>query len=191
MARQKMLTNPDKAAWMRSMLAEYERRLMKYAIKLCQGDVERARDVVQDTFLRLWKADRARVESHPAEWLYTVCRNRAIDIKRKESRMKVVPDPAPDTGADGASVATGPSQDIEAEQNRQKKSVALALNSLSDKQQEVIRLKFQGGLSYREISRVTGHSVTNVGYILHTAIEKLRKTVAPRHAALIARSQAG
>jgi len=176
---------------MRSVLAKYERPLMKYATKLCHGDVERAQDVVQDCFLRLWKADWNKVQDHTAEWLYTVCRNRAIDIKRKESRMTVVPDLAPDSGAEAANTATAPLQDVQAEQNRQKKSVAEALTSLSDKQQEVIRLKFQAGLSYREIARVTGYSVTNVGYLLHTAIEKLRKTVAPRHAALIARSQAG
>lgn len=180
-----------KRAWMQGVISSFEAPLMKYATRMCSGDIERARDVVQDTFLKLWKADSERVQSHTAEWLYTVCRNRAIDIKRKEGRMTVMADPAPDSGASGASVATAATQDVVAEENRQRQSVAAAMGGLSDKQQEVIRLKFQGGLSYREISGVTGYSVTNVGYLLHTAIEKLRKTVAPRHAALMARGQAG
>jgi RNA polymerase sigma-70 factor (ECF subfamily) len=41
-------------------------------------------------------------------------------------------------------------------------------------QQEVVRLKFQNSLSYKEISAITGLSVTNVGYLLHTAIQTLR-----------------
>ena len=38
-----------------------------------------------------------------------------------------------------------------------------------------MRLKFQNGLSYKEISRVTELSVSNVGYLIHTAIQKLRQ----------------
>ena len=37
------------------------------------------------------------------------------------------------------------------------------------------RLKFHGGLSYREIAEVMGITSTNVGFILHTAISKLRQ----------------
>ena len=46
---------------------------------------------------------------------------------------------------------------------------------LSDNQQEVVRLKFQENLSYREIADVTGLSVSNVGFLLHTAVMKLRE----------------
>jgi RNA polymerase sigma factor (sigma-70 family) len=46
---------------------------------------------------------------------------------------------------------------------------------LPDRQQEVLRLKFNAGLSYKEIAEVTGLTSTNVGFILHTAIAKLRK----------------
>ena len=49
------------------------------------------------------------------------------------------------------------------------------LSNLPANQQEVVRLKFSGGLSYREISEVTGLSVTNVGFLLHTAIKALRE----------------
>ncbi len=51
------------------------------------------------------------------------------------------------------------------------------LAKLPANQQEVVRLKFSGGLSYREISEVTGLSVTNVGFLLHTAIKALRQKV--------------
>ena len=49
--------------------------------------------------------------------------------------------------------------------------------TLTSNQQEVLRLKFHGGLSYQEIADVTGLTKTNVGFILHTAITKLRQTV--------------
>lgn len=49
------------------------------------------------------------------------------------------------------------------------------LTRLPDNQQEVIRLKFQQGLSYKEISSVTGLSVTNVGFLIHTGLKRLRE----------------
>jgi RNA polymerase sigma-70 factor (ECF subfamily) len=48
------------------------------------------------------------------------------------------------------------------------------LGQLSANKQEVIRLKFQEGMSYRQISDVTGLTVSNVGYLLHTALAELR-----------------
>ena len=47
--------------------------------------------------------------------------------------------------------------------------------TLPDRQQEVLRLKFHGGLSYKEIAEIMELTSTNVGFILHTAISKLRQ----------------
>ena len=61
--------------------------LLRYATRLFHGDADRAQDVVQDTFVRLLAQPRAQVEDHLVEWLFTVCRNRALDLLRKEGRM--------------------------------------------------------------------------------------------------------
>jgi RNA polymerase sigma-70 factor (ECF subfamily) len=57
-----------------------------------------------------------------------------------------------------------------------------ALAGLPASQQEVIRLKFQNGLSYKDIGRITGHSVGNVGYLIHTGIKTLRQRLAAQAA---------
>ena len=49
------------------------------------------------------------------------------------------------------------------------------LGTLPANQQEVIRLKFQHGLSYREISRVTKLTQSNVGFLIHTGLKALRQ----------------
>ena len=46
---------------------------------------------------------------------------------------------------------------------------------MTPNQREVIRLKFQNDLSYKEIAEVTGLSATNVGFLLHVALKKLRE----------------
>jgi RNA polymerase sigma-70 factor (ECF subfamily) len=130
--------------------------------------------VVQETFLKLWQADRAQVDGHLAEWLYTVCRNQALDLRRKDRRMvPLEKDGAIETPDDK------PSAGEQLEKRQEENRVLDAFASLSGKQQEVLRLKFQGGLSYAEISRVTGLSVSNIGYIIHTGIQALRARVAP------------
>ena len=52
------------------------------------------------------------------------------------------------------------------------------IDHLPPNQQEVIRLKFQQGFSYKEISRITQLSVTNVGFLIHTAVTRLRREFA-------------
>ena len=52
--------------------------------------------------------------------------------------------------------------------------VMATLEKLSDNQREVIRLKFQQNLSYREISEATGLAAGNVGFLLHTGLKRLR-----------------
>ncbi len=49
------------------------------------------------------------------------------------------------------------------------------LDQLPDNQQEVVRLKFQNEMTYQEIADVTGLTVTNVGFLLHTALKRLRE----------------
>jgi len=51
------------------------------------------------------------------------------------------------------------------------------LGGLSPSQRETMRLRFQGGLSYREIAQVTGMTVNHVGVTLHTALQQLRERI--------------
>ena len=51
------------------------------------------------------------------------------------------------------------------------------LETLPKNQREVVYLKFQGDLSYKEISEVTELSVSHVGVLIHTALRAIRKRV--------------
>ena len=162
------MEEPDKSEWIRSALAQHESSLLRYAVSIT-GDPDRARDVVQDTFLRLWSEDPVRLNGCLAEWLFTVCRHRAIDVQRKENRMTALTDIDMETRA---SQEPDPAQ--AAEQSESTGAVLRLLDTLPPNQREVIRLKFQSGLSYQEISRITSLTVTNVGFLLHTGLKTLR-----------------
>ncbi|MEM7784129.1 MAG: sigma-70 family RNA polymerase sigma factor, partial [Planctomycetota bacterium] len=136
-------------------------------------DLETARDVVQDTFLQMCRKANDEIRPRLAQWLYTVCRNRAIDVCRKERRMKLASE---DHLANSVADKNDPQQNPVAAMEKEEAAAGLIaqVSTLPDRQQEILRLKFNAGLSYKEIAEVTGLTSTNVGFILHTAISKLR-----------------
>ena len=164
-------TNND-AAWLRSVIQQHETHLLQYSARLL-GDVERARDVTQDTFLELCRQPRSRVERHVRQWLFTVCRNRATDVLRKEQRMRTLDEQKSEQLADHG----GDPQVVSERREMAGQAVAI-LETLPANQREVIRLKIQHALSYREISEVTGLSISNVGFLLHTGINTIRTRLA-------------
>ena len=159
----------SQSEWVRKALLKYEGPLVRYAQRIT-GELELARDVVQETFLKLCRQDRAEVEGHLSQWLFTVCRNRALDVQRKERRMTTT------TALDQRSSRAGAdAPGAAAEQKDSMARVLQQLDRLPDNQQDVIRLKFQNELSYREISEITGLTVSNVGFLLHVGLKRLRE----------------
>lgn len=156
----------DRRQWIEAALAQYECRLLRYARRLV-GE-ERALDVVQETFLKLCRDDLPPINGSLGPWLYTVCRNLAFDLLRKESRM-----PATLEHEAPATATSEPHEQTELRDSTQQ--VLHELHQLTTNQQECLRLKFEGGLTYREIADITGLSVSNVGFTIHTAIQKLRQ----------------
>jgi RNA polymerase sigma factor (sigma-70 family) len=152
-----------------SAQADFEGPLTGYAAGLLGGDWDRARDVVQDTFIKLHRQDPEMIQGRLKSWLYTVCRNRSIDVLRKENPMLSSGGEAFENLNDSA---LDPSRAME--ERERHAEVMTFLDRLPENQREVIRLKFQGDLSYKEISDVTGLSVSNVGFLIHTGIKRLR-----------------
>lgn len=159
--------------WVRSALDEFEGPLLRYAQRIT-GDIELARDVVQETFLRLCRENPTELDGRLAQWLFTVCRNYSIDVRRKEMRMTNLAAPLADE-----TPTPQPSPEVETTIRDEAEHVLGMLDNLPDNQQEVIRLKFQNGMLYRQIAEVTGLTVTNVGFLLHRGLKTLRQKVKP------------
>jgi RNA polymerase sigma-70 factor (ECF subfamily) len=161
----------ERQRWISQAVAEHERRLLRYAHHLL-GDEQAAADAVQDAFCRLCREDPGRLNGHLAQWLYTVVRHRAMDQLRKERPMSGQTSVILESRSDGAA---GPAQRVEEGESGGR--ALEAIGRLPRAQQEVVRLRFQQGLSYKQIAAVTGHTATNVGFLLHTAIKTLRQTL--------------
>lgn len=141
------------------LIGAHEHKLVAYSVRFT-GDLEASREIVQETFLKL--CDRWRkVERKAVPWLYTVCRNASIDYCRRNGRLRPL-----------WKEAELRSEGTEVWQNLS--FLQKLLEPLSQNEREVLRLKFQAGLSYKDISDVTHLSVSNVGVILHGAMKKLK-----------------
>jgi RNA polymerase sigma-70 factor (ECF subfamily) len=147
----------------------FEIPLLQYARRItCDSD--RARDVVQETFIKLQRNGALRREDEPATWLFTVCRNAALNMCRKERRMMYVDEELIE--------ALESEQPMPFDQLEQKEATGFLLRIVSTlplRQQEVIQLKFQNNLSYQQIAEIMQTTANNVGVLLHTALKTLRE----------------
>jgi len=155
------MNDTRKSRWIVEALDLHERSLIRFACWIL-NDFESAREVVQETFLRLCKEDPDRVSGHLAQWLFTVCRNLAYDVRRKETRMAPL-------GQIEAGMAPG------LDEKQTVSEILQVVETLPRNQREVIYLKFQCDLSYKEISEITKLSVSNVGFLIHTAVRNIRQ----------------
>ncbi|MBB5035843.1 RNA polymerase sigma factor [Prosthecobacter dejongeii] len=154
----------------RRALDQYESNLIAYTAGILNGDYERARDVVQDALLKLYLTDPDKVRDNLKAWLFTVCRNRALDILRKDHRLDLGNDDAMDSA-----VSFDPDPAENADSQELHARLWELVEKLRPNQREVIRLKFMHDCSYQQIADVTGLTVGNVGFIMHVAIKKLRE----------------
>lgn len=129
-----------------------------------------AEDLTSLTFEKAWRA-RARYRSELAgvgTWLMAIARNVAIDHYRSR-RLRVT---APLEEADG--IAGGETPEEHAVRRSEAERLARMLEELTDRERELVSLKYGAGLSNREIARLTGLTETNVGSILHRSVKALR-----------------
>jgi len=170
---ERQLKQPERVAAFEAVVSHYEARLIRYAARIT-GCNDVAQDVVQETFIRLFRKWTEALEPSPmlSGWLFRVAHNRAVDLVRTRSRRTDVEtrhaEEQPDTVAPLAGQSGVGEQAIRAE---------AALRILSLREQQLVILKVYEEKTYKEISDITGLSAGNVGYILHHAMKKMSRVL--------------
>jgi len=147
----------------------FEIPLLQYAQRITNNR-EQARDCVQETFVKFQRNGALRREDEPATWLFTVCRNAALNVCRKEKRMMYVDEEVIESCES--------EQPMPFDQLEKKEATGFLLRIVSTlplRQQEVIQLKFQNEFSYQQIAEIMQTTANNVGVLLHTALKTLRQ----------------
>lgn len=148
-------------------LDRYETMLIGYA-KEITGDVESAKDAVQETFMRLSRQNLQAIEPRLRPWLFVVCRNCALDHVRKIIKF------SPDHLESDDQASDDPGPDEQAMTSEDGIRLRAMIARLPLQQRELINLRFDAGLSYKEIAEALKTSVSTVGVQLHDAMQTLR-----------------
>lgn len=149
-----------------ALVEAYQAPLLRYAFRLVR-DEDRAQDIVQEVFVQYFQSPpRAGDERQLSNWLFRVAHNRAVDLIRRESRMREQAQAMPDPGS-----APPATEALIRDETRNQ--LDALIDRLTENQRTCLVLKFQEDKSYREISEITGLSVSNVGFLLHQAVKKL------------------
>lgn len=153
------------------IVRRFELPLLQYAARIVR-DRDTARDVVQDTFLKFQRNGDVP-QDKTATWLFTVCRNCALNVCRKEQRLVFVEDQTLDAPA---AEQVMPYERME--QGEARSFLLKIVATLPPRQQEVLQLKFQNDLSYEQIAAITRTTANSVGVLIHVALKTLRRRYA-------------
>jgi RNA polymerase sigma-70 factor (ECF subfamily) len=148
-------------------LDNYESLLISYAGEIT-GDTESAKDAVQETFFRLSRQNLSDLQPRLRPWLFVVCRNCALDSMRKVVKFSA------DSVEDHDRASEDPSPDERAMATEEGRRIWDMVAGLPLQQREIVKLKFEAGLSYKEMAEILKTSVSTIGVQLHEAMETLR-----------------
>lgn len=141
-------------------------RVLRFLLHLT-GDVELARDLVQETFARY--LSRYGRDSEQPGLLFTIARNAGLDALR---RRRTSPLPERETA--------DPRRDPEHQliDRQEMDRVLAAIRRLDDTDRQLVAFLATGTFSYREIGRLLDLSETNVKVRVHRARLKLKALMA-------------
>ena len=168
-------------ATIEQVFAALESPLLAYARRLL-GDFALAEDIVQEAFMKLHTQFQKVLTPQP--WLYRTVHNLAVDHQRRANKIVLVGDSKDDDLPTNDAADSQPLPDEQIARWEGIGLVRLVLETLDARSRELIRLRFNEDLSYKEIAERTGLTVGHVGYLLHhalkaMAVELVKTDIAP------------
>jgi RNA polymerase sigma-70 factor (ECF subfamily) len=128
-------------------------------------DEDRAKDIVQDTFEKMWLKIDSIISEKAKSYLFTAAYNTMIDAIRKDKHKASYQD-----HYDDYLVTNNGYNDL-------KKVIDLALNKLNNIQKSVIMLRDYEGYSYEEIGKITGLNESQVKVYIYRARLNLKEFI--------------
>ncbi|MGB4595643.1 MAG: sigma-70 family RNA polymerase sigma factor [Anaerolineaceae bacterium] len=114
-----------------------------------------AQDLTSQTFLKAWQAyPTLRDPDRFIPWIFTIARNQANDHYRQHKHMEVLLDEfAPDPQANPVQIAI---------QKERSQELSKLISILNEDDRELLYLRYQGEITFREIAQVLGRSESAV-----------------------------
>ncbi|MCB9846670.1 MAG: sigma-70 family RNA polymerase sigma factor [Phycisphaeraceae bacterium] len=169
----------DAGAW-RTLVGSYAHRVFALARSRMHDD-DRAEEITQSVFVTVATklrdggySERGRFES----WLFRVAMNRIRDEARRERRQASPVAPESLRGVEAREPEESPYGDVAFRALRE------ALSQLGEADREVIHLRHQAGMSFKEIAELLGEPLGTLLARHHRALRKLKAIMGSRREAL-------
>ncbi len=166
------------------LVDKYKRPVMNLVYRMLR-DATEAEDVAQNVFVQVHRsAHRYEVASKFSTWLFTIARNLSLNEIRRRSRHQSesmdLPHPEHDDQAlrqfQDTRTASPPEQLLQVELEER---IQMALMQLPENQRVAILLCRQDELSYEEIAKVLGCSLSATKSLIHRGRETLKQKLKP------------
>lgn len=187
----KLVNNGERLAY-REIVERYQKRVFSLVFSLVKNTQD-AQDITQEIFVKaFFSLKNFRADASLYTWLYRISFNMSVDFKRRKgvrggdsvefdeakigasSSLGTTANSALDR-ASGQTIWSGLTPDQVLHRREQSARISAALKSLSDDHRTVVTLREIEGLSYDEISRITGAGIGTVMSRLHYARKKLQQ----------------
>lgn len=163
------LKNPRlKSGVFNELVAAYQKPLY-FHIRRMVGNHQDADDVLQNTFLKVWKyADKFKGESAIYTWLYRIASNEALSHLKSAEKHR-------SAGMEDYQHPTTVHREVGEAEIESK--LEIALQTLPPKQRQVFDLKYFSDLSYNDIAEITETSVGALKASYFHAVRKIEASL--------------
>ncbi len=161
------------------LVERYEKKLLRYILRISDFDKSTAEDVLQDVFISVYRnLNDFNPDLSFSSWIYRITHNTVITYFRKRKHESVTITVDPDSDRDFASLLPD-TLDLAKELDREIaiKNVGKALHQLPEKYREVLFLRYMEDKSYKEIGDILKKPVNSVSVLINRAKAKIKDSL--------------
>jgi RNA polymerase sigma-70 factor (ECF subfamily) len=157
------------------LLENHEKEIYRFVYRMT-GNPEDASDLLQETFLRAFRAfPRLPEDANHRAWLYRIAHRQALNLFRSRRVRKT----EPLDEARALHDANGHPESFE-ETRRLARALGRVIRALSPRQRAALLLKKYEGLSYADVASILGSTEENARAHVYQAMKKIREGLKPK-----------
>ena len=174
----------DTAA-METLFLRYRQSVYSWLLRMT-GDAAEAEDIYQDVWLKVIRHAADYRSGSFRAWLWQIVRNKATDRMRKMSPSLILDSPISAEGEGEETIVDQLSDDraadalMQIEEVERQRVVCEAIEALPMAQREVVLLRINGELSFKEIADMLAAPMSTVLARMHKAVKSLKDTLAKK-----------